>query len=78
MTTEEVMLEWIATSSYEELLRKWRHEQPGSPWFTGPVGKAYDARMKKCRQILTIEEAVKISKRVGWIRSTNNRDFKDN
>jgi hypothetical protein len=73
----QVMLDWIASAPYEELLRKWRHEQPGSPWFKGAVGTAFNKRMQVCRETISIDEAVAISKRVGWIQSINPRDFKD-
>lgn len=71
------MLDWIATASYENLLYRWRHEQPGSVWFRGAVGAAYRKRMEVCRKQLTIEQAVEISKRVGWDHSVNMRDFKN-
>jgi len=71
------MLDWIAKSSYEDLLRKWRFEQIGSPWFKGEVGAAYRKRMEACRKILSIEDAVAISKRVGWSQGINPRDFKE-
>lgn len=76
MTTDE-MLRWIKTAAYPDLLRLWRHEPPGSPWFKGAVGTTFNKRMQVCREKLTIEQAVAISKQVGWTKQINNRDFKD-
>lgn len=73
---EQEMIKWIRTASYEDLLRKWRYEQPGSPWFKGAVGDAYNKRMRKCRESMPLDKAIEISKRVGWSQSINPRDFK--
>lgn len=75
--TEEERIDWIKTAKYEDLLRRWRFEPIGSSeWFMGPVGKAFRDRMQQCREKLSIEEAIEISKRVGWDHGVNNRDFK--
>jgi hypothetical protein len=39
MTTAEKA--WIDAASYEDLLRRWRYLQTGSPWFTGETGLYY-------------------------------------
>jgi hypothetical protein len=75
--TEEEKIDWIKTASYEDLLRRWRFEPIGTAeWFLGPVGKVFRTRMQQCREKLSIEEAMEISKRVGWDHGVNNRDFK--
>lgn len=76
METHEMLI-WIASAPYEDLLRKWRHEQPGSIWFKGEQGVAFRKRMQHHRTTLSITEAIEISNRVGWIQSINPRDFKD-
>lgn len=77
MNTIEEKLEWIATASYEELLRRWRWEPIGSPWFKGELGPAFRKRMQQLRESMSISECVEVSRRVSWDRGVNLRDFKD-
>ena len=75
--TESQMLAWIKKATYEELLQKWRFEPPGSPWFVDEVGAAFQAAFVKARHGASIEDAVRISKRVGWDSQTANRGMYD-
>lgn len=64
MTTEE-MLAWIEQASYEDLLRKWRFEPTGSPWFVDDeISTPFIKRMEK----LKAEGAnhTQASKNIGW------------
>lgn len=65
MTVEE-MLAWVATASYEQLLRKHRFEPVGSRWFTEkPVYDAVNNRMAELRTgDATLHVAA--SKAIGW------------
>ncbi len=62
MTIEE-MKKWIDDASYEDLLRRWRFDPPGSPWFQGKLGDYYQQMMNKKRETA---DHVAASKRVGW------------
>lgn len=63
---EAEMLKWIEEASLEDLLRKWRKEPAGSPWFAGgEVTRTYTMRMAKLREE-NPAEWVAASKRVGW------------
>jgi len=76
MTTEQEMKAWIDQASYEDLLRKWRFAEVGSPWFAGEVGEYYKEMMGKRRQAEMVAETlmtgdvpdvhVRASKRIGW------------
>jgi phage terminase large subunit-like protein len=63
--TKETMLAWIATASYEQLLRRWRSDPVGSPWFQGEVAKRFEERMVELRNA-NPDEAVRASKSIGW------------
>lgn len=58
--------EWIDNASYEELLRKWRFEPIGSPWFQGELGKYFEDAFFKKRAELDDSKKVAASKSVGW------------
>jgi len=61
----EEMKKWIDNASYEELLRKWRFEPSGSPWFKDEIGKYYSGKMSEKRET-TNDNGVSASKRIGW------------
>jgi len=66
MTTDE-MKKWIDAASYEELLRKWRFEPGGSPWFAREIGIYYANRMAEMRNSKGGNDAhVAASKAIGW------------
>ena len=57
------MKRWIDNASYVELLRRWRFEPSGSPWFQGEVGDYYNKVMREKKQKA---DHVQASKEVGW------------
>ena len=65
MIPEEFKL-WIDNSTYEELLRKWRFEPAGSPWFTGEVGLYFEEVLRKKQTEISSEEHSRTSKSIGW------------
>lgn len=65
-TSDEERLEWIKTASYLEMLRVWRNEPLGSPWFIGVVGEKFAQAISIAKSKLPHSEAVAISKQVGW------------
>lgn len=69
----ELAKAWIRQALYRDLLRKWRFEPVGSPWFADDVGEVFEVYFKKARAKISTEEAVRISKEVGWDSSTANR-----
>jgi hypothetical protein len=65
--TDDEMIEWIHTASYEDLLRKQRFEPIGCPWFChGRVSQAFGERFKELFLATSMEDRVEASKRVGW------------
>lgn len=64
MTNEERIV-WIKKASYEELLRLWRFEPSGSPWFLDETGKIFKDRMNQLKEA-NPEAAVQASKNIGW------------
>ncbi len=64
--TDEEMIQWIATASYEDLLRKWRFEPAGSPFFCFTVGEHFAAAMEKQKKTISFMDGVNASKKVGW------------
>ena len=66
--TEEEMKKWIDSASYEDLLRKWRFDPAGSPWFQGEVGDYYERVMLQKRKEVGEAAHVKTSKAIGWGR----------
>lgn len=64
MTPEQK--EWIDKASYQELLKKWRFEPAGSPWFQGNAGDYYIKVMEQKK--LSCNNPEEVSKQVGWER----------
>jgi len=58
--------DWLDTASYEELLTKWRFAPTGSPWFQGEVGTYFEKVMRKKKEEVGEEAAVRASKNIGW------------
>jgi len=71
---KEQMKEWIDKASYEQLLKKWRFEPPGSPWFQGEVGEHYAKVMSRKKQEIGVDAAVAASKEVGWTKEDDEDD----
>ena len=67
MKPEEVKLMnlWIASASYEDLLRKWWFAPHGDPFLSGETGNYYAAEMKRKRE-LTGDDGRAASEAVGW------------
>lgn len=58
--------EWIDSSSYEVLLKLWRHAEPGHHMFVAETGDHYYKTMKKKGEKVGHDERVSASKSVGW------------
>ncbi len=65
MTNDE-MVQWIDTASYEDLLRKWRFEPAGSPFFSLGVGEYFAVAMEERKKNISFMDGVNASKKVGW------------
>ena len=65
MTPAE-MKAWIDGATYEQLLRKWRFDPPGSPWFMGEMGDYFAAVMARKGEEIGPEQKVQASKHVDW------------
>lgn len=63
---ESKRLEFIKNADYETLLRLWRHEPVGSPWFIGKIGAAFAEAMPRKRDDIGPLKAAEISKKIGW------------
>ncbi|OQB17068.1 MAG: hypothetical protein BWY14_01271 [Parcubacteria group bacterium ADurb.Bin192] len=59
-------LEYIKNADYEELLKLWRHEPVGSPWFVGKIGAAFTEAIRRKRNDIGALKAAEISKKIGW------------
>jgi hypothetical protein len=57
--------ELIDGMKYEQLLYHWRFAPAGDGFFIGEVGRYFEKRMSELRDELG-EEAIKISKKIGW------------
>lgn len=57
---------WIDNATYEQLLKKWRHEPCGSQWFQSPLGDYFRDVMHEKRKALSSGQHAQISKSVGW------------
>lgn len=66
--TEKEMKAWIDKAPYQALLEKWRFAPVGSPWFQGEVGKYFEKIMRKKKEEVKEEAAVRASKNIGWDR----------
>ena len=64
MTQEQQ--DWIDGASYEDLLRKWRFEPIGSPWFTDKCATYFESAMRRARASAGVDGHVAASKSVGW------------
>lgn len=64
--TETEMLQWIDTADYEGLLRRWRMDPAGSPWFQGEIGAYYFEMMAARGEDIDPAERVRVSKAIGW------------
>lgn len=63
----EERIAWIEQASYEDLLRKWRREPLGSPWFADEkVFRVFNTAMHKKKAELSPEQQVQASKNIGW------------
>lgn len=62
--------------TYKELLRLWRYEPEGSPWFTKFMKPEFDRIMRLRRKGLRIGDAQRISEEVGWPGPINYRDIR--
>ena len=56
----------IDDMDYESLLRLWRFSASGAPIFQGKAGYYFAKVMREKREELQDEEAIKISKSLGW------------
>lgn len=62
----EQQKQWIDSSSYEQLLRRWRESPIGSDWFHGDTGEYYSKVMAEKREKVGNDEHVRVSKSIGW------------
>jgi hypothetical protein len=65
----EATREAIDKMSYEDMLRLWRYEPIGSPWFSGEIAIYFSESMVSKRDALDPAERTAISKSVGFERS---------
>lgn len=63
--TQNEMKKWIDGATLEELLRKWRFDPSGSPWFQGEVGSYFSEVMSEKRSQDPAAWTA-ASKRIGW------------
>lgn len=66
ISVDDQMKLWIDNASYEELLYKNRYASIGDPFFQGEVGVHYTLVMQRKKLEIGIEEAIRISKKIGW------------
>ena len=59
---------FIDNSSYEVLLKQWRHAESGEPLLQGETGEYYSKVMFDKRYALSHDDQVAASKNVGWNR----------
>ena len=64
MTTEEKT--WIDNATYYDLLKLNRFGARDNPMFQGETGRYFVQTMNERRYALPPEEAMAISKRIGW------------
>lgn len=58
--------ERIDNMDYESMLRLWRNSPVGEPLFQGETGEYFTEVMRKKRDEVGNEEAVRASKNIGW------------
>lgn len=63
--TDEERIEFIKEADAETLLRLWRLEPSGSPWFTDKVGDEFTSTMGAMRKS-DPAAWVAASKKIGW------------
>lgn len=63
MTNEEKK-DWIDRATYYELLEKWRYAPSGDEFFVGEIGKYYEEVMVRKKELLPIEDRIRISKEI--------------
>lgn len=63
---KEEMIKWIDKATYQQLLGHWRFAEAGDPFFMGEVGDYYKKRLSEKRDEVGHEEAVRVSKTLGW------------
>ena len=56
----------ILGMSYYDMLKKWRFCPIGSDYFEGERGTFFRRTMEEKKLELSVDEAVRISKKVGW------------
>ena len=56
----------IDSLSYEQLLTQWRFAPMGNRWFQGETGNYWGSAMNKKKEEIGQNEAVSISKSIGW------------
>ena len=56
----------IDSLSYEQLLSRWRFAPSGDRWFQGETGDYWGSVMNKRKEEIGQDEAVRISKDIGW------------
>jgi len=61
---DEDIKKWIDGASYEDLLRRWRYEPIGSPYFAGEMGNYYSQKMRERKAALLPGEAAYASKNI--------------
>ncbi len=61
MSNIEEQKKWIDSSSYEQLLFRWRHAKCGDSIFTGELGKYYEEKMSIKRKELSTDQQVLIN-----------------
>lgn len=66
MKSKEELLDFVETASYEDLLRLWRFEPIGSPYFVPGIYEHVVETMKQKGEELTPVERAQISKDIGW------------
>jgi hypothetical protein len=64
--SEVNMRKWIDNASYTALLRRWRFEPVGSPWFQDELGEYFSAAMARAREKTPHDEQIQASKDIGW------------
>jgi hypothetical protein len=57
---------YIDNLSYEQLLSRWRSAPSGDLWFQGETGEYWGSAMNKKKEEIRQDEAVRISKDIGW------------
>lgn len=67
MNLNEKVKSTIDGLSYAELLSHWRFAKTGDPWMTGETGDYWAQRMAELKNA-SPDEAVRISKQIGWGR----------